>query len=176
MAVFSIPLDKMVAKAKEDIQTGGQKITYDLFVRVFERSPVGNPELWEANAVAMMNRQMFQDFSIAKTGSGPTRQTLKKHFPLKAGKQYVGGHFRCNWNCSLNQVDTSTTDDTDQWRGKQEALKALDFPLGGIVYYANSCDYAQRLEYDAWSSQAVAGMVRISAAEFGQNVEEAITV
>ena len=179
MAAFTIPFDKIAANAKKDIETAGKKLTYDLFKRIYDRSPVGNPDLWEANAVTMMNRQMFQDYKIAKTGSGPSARTLKNNFPLKAGKTYVGGHFRCNWNCSLNQVDTSVIDDTDQSRGWAEALKALEFPLGGIVYYANACDYAARLEYGdngiGWSSQAPNGMVRISAAEFGQNVDAVLS-
>ena len=43
---------------------------------------------------------------------------------------------------------------------------------GETIYVTNSLPYAKRLEYDAWSKQATAGMVRISVMEFKANVKK----
>lgn len=140
MAAFTVSLQQLADKSKGDIQKIAQKVTLDLFAKILERSPVGNPALWK---------------------SPPP-------------KGYIGGQFRANWNCAFNLVDASTTDSTNQSRGADEAAKALSFPVGGVVYYTNSLPYAQRLEYDSWSSQAIPGMVRISVAEFDQYVRAAV--
>lgn len=140
MSTFSVSLQTLADKSKGDIQLIAKRVTLDLFAKVLERSPVGNPSLWGK----------------------------------PAPKGYVGGQFRANWNCSFNTVDTTTTESTNQSRGADEAAKALTFPVGGVVYYTNSLPYAQRLEYDAWSSQAIPGMVRISIAEFELYVSKVV--
>jgi hypothetical protein len=108
------------------------------------------------------------------------------------------GRFRANWNVSVNAPNESTNGATDGGAGRvnkktfdaaadffggpspvrgralSEARKALTLPVGGVTYMTNGLPYAQRLEFDAWSDQAPAGMVRISAQEFGQYVRKAV--
>jgi len=84
------------------------------------------------------------------------------------------GRFRANWNCSQGAPNNDTSAGTDATRGLTEAQKALTFSAGGIVYFINALPYAQRLEYEGWSSQAPAGMVRITISEFDQYVKKAI--
>jgi len=87
-----------------------------------------------------------------------------------APEGYVGGRFRANWNCTFNNPDISTSESTDQSRGNREAAKALNLPTGGIVYLANGLPYGRRLEYEGWSSQAPAGMVRLSLTEVKMDI------
>jgi hypothetical protein len=83
------------------------------------------------------------------------------------------GRFRANWNASFGAPNYTTTESTNQQRGADEAARAATLPLGGIVYFANSLPYAQRLE-NGYSQQAPAGMVRLSAIEFGNAVQQAL--
>lgn len=50
MAQFSIPLATLAANAKADLETVVRVSTLQLFRKVTERSPVGNPELWKGSA------------------------------------------------------------------------------------------------------------------------------
>lgn len=108
------------------------------------------------------------------------------------------GRFRANWNVSINAPNESTNGATDGGTGRvtkktfdaasdffggptpvrgralAETRKALTLPVGGVTYMTNGLPYAQRLEFDGWSDQAPAGMVRISAQEFGQYVRKAV--
>lgn len=147
MTAFSIPLAQLAEKAKLDLETVARKATADLFRAVVLRSPVDT------------------------------------------------GRFRANWNVSYGQPDLTTTAEVDthakrlkdggikvdfskqvanKGRGLQEAAKPLGLPVGGIVFLSNGLPYAKRLEYDSWSKQAPAGMIRISAAEFDTYVREAV--
>jgi hypothetical protein len=99
------------------------------------------------------------------------------------------GRARANWNVSQNAVNTATTDSTSQARAQAEVQKALGIPAGGVVYLANSLPYARVLEYGEYpnppkngkgktaggfSTQAPAGMVRLTAQEFSSYVQKAI--
>jgi len=42
------------------------------------------------------------------------------------------------------------------------------------IYLLNSLPYVRRIEYEGWSSQAKAGMVRITVAEFQTFVDKAV--
>lgn len=83
------------------------------------------------------------------------------------------GRFRANWNVSLNTIDTASSESTAQARAEAELRKALNFPMGGTTYLANSLPYAIRLE-EGWSQQAPTGMVRITATEWRDKVASAI--
>jgi hypothetical protein len=97
---------------------------------------------------------------------------------------------RGNWNVSTGAPDTSTTPTADQARGLTEVAKAASIASGGIVYLANSLPYARVLEYGEYpnppkkgkgktaggfSRQAPQGMVRITAMEFSDHVQKAIS-
>ena len=82
------------------------------------------------------------------------------------------GRFRANWNFSINSPDTSSSETTDKARGSQQAMKALQYGAGQIVYLTNALPYARRLEH-GWSKQAPNGMVKVSAVEFTRFVQQA---
>lgn len=86
------------------------------------------------------------------------------------------GRFRGNWQFGRNSVPGGTIDRQDPGgtAASAEAVKALTTPLGGVVYYTNNLPYAQRLESGYSRTQAPAGMVRVSVAEFSDYVKAAI--
>ena len=43
---------------------------------------------------------------------------------------------------------------------------------GNVVYLTNNLPYAQRLEYEGWSKQAPAGMVRVNMARIADIMKE----
>ena len=75
------------------------------------------------------------------------------------------GRFRGNWQASVNSPKDGTLDKTDPSGGMTVANMALYIGgAGSVTYLANNLPYAQRLEYEGWSSQAPGGMVRINVA------------
>ena len=78
------------------------------------------------------------------------------------------GRFRANWNVAYGSPDTSTTEAKDKSGsasvGKMQK-QVISAPMGGSVFLTNSLPYSMRLEYDSWSKQAPAGMVRLSLVE-----------
>lgn len=110
-----------------------------LLNRVTERSPVGNPTLWKN--------------------------------PGMAPPGYVGGRFKSNWQVGVGTLDMSNNERPDA--SGAGALSRGYARIGAWneaahLYITNSMPYCRRLEYDHWSSQAPAGMTRITAREFRQ--------
>lgn len=141
---FAIDFAKLLKAAGDKAELVVKKSAFEVMNAVEEKSPVGDPSLWAESSPP------------APTG-------------------YTGGRFKANWNLSIGSIDASTTEDTDKTgeatlsraQGKIEGYK-----MGDKVFITNSLPYAQRLEYEGWSSQAPAGMVRITAMEFEQYVRE----
>lgn len=88
------------------------------------------------------------------------------------------GRARANWNVSLNRVDASVSVTTTDASGRQTihvgnaAISKWD--IGDSIFIANSLPYIRRLEYDGWSKQAPAGMVRITLAQAQQFIRAAV--
>ncbi|WP_201312890.1 hypothetical protein [Dyella sp. EPa41] len=90
---------------------------------------------------------------------------------------YVGGRFRANWNVSLVDPDISTTEVIDKDGGETIArgLTVLTHADGTQdIYITNNLPYAAALEWGHSGVQAPQGMVRVSIAEFGQYIDNAI--
>lgn len=95
--------------------------------------------------------------------------------PAPAG--YVGGRFRANWMFGVGAVDTTTTEGVDKSGGATLSRLAAAIQAtgaGGVTFVSNSLPYGPRLEYEGWSKQAPAGVVRITVAEFQQYVNQAV--
>lgn len=193
MSKWSIPLDKLAEKAKLDLETVARKAMLQVFAAVVERSPVGNADLWKANAGQARKRDMHNLFvqalntdlkanraNYTKSGKLKVRlakeasaRTLRKRFPNVAGKGYVGGRFRANWNVSYGAIDYSVTESTDRSKSDAEVSKAATLAIGGTIYMTNSLPYALKLE-NGYSKQAPIGMVRLSAVEFARAVRKSV--
>lgn len=176
MTGFADALKKLTDKTKGDLEKAARQAMFLGAQGVVMQSPVGNPELWAANAHAMYGRQTHNLWVEAinadlKGKKGRLRKLgqkkLKETYKLAAGKGYVGGRFRANWQFGVGSADTTTTEGTDaNGNATLARLKgAIDgAKIGGTWIVSNSLPYAKRLEY-GWSKQAPAGMVRLTAQE-----------
>lgn len=95
---------------------------------------------------------------------------------LVSGQGYVGGRFRGNWQFSIDSPATEELDRIDP--SGSEAITALitqvqALTIGQTAYIVNNLPYAIPLEY-GHSTQAPAGMVRVTLANFQRVVDEAI--
>lgn len=95
--------------------------------------------------------------------------------PPPAG--YVGGRFRANWQYGEGQANLTVTEDVDaEGKGFITRLQAGmgEEPAGKVHFFTNSLPYARRIE-DGWSHrQAPQGVVRLTAMEVQQYVDEAV--
>ena len=86
------------------------------------------------------------------------------------------GRARANWNTSVNAPDVGVTQTTDT--SGVAAIGEVKARIGnwkqGDIYLTNSLPYIRRLEYDGWSKQAPAGMVRVTVTEFQTFVDNAV--
>lgn len=201
---FALDVSAWVEKAKARGDLVVRKISIDLLSAVIQLSPVGNPELWAANAHAVYGRQthdLFVDAAnadIARFNAGlasqgesafkgakligaakPVKRAGKKKlatmFPLAAGKGYVGGRFKGNWQVSINSKPIGETDAIDP-SGSATLSKGTTVSLGAkagdTIYIVNNVPYAIPLEY-GHSKQAPAGMVRVTVVQWQQIVDQA---
>lgn len=99
------------------------------------------------------------------------------------------GRARGNWQCSIGsplsgvlsgEGESGTETDAPNGDGPKTAAAVkevrgvlLKYEPGQTVYLANNLPYIRRLEYDGWSDQAPAGMVRKNIARIQQIVAKA---
>lgn len=163
---FALNIERAVEKAKGDIDLVLRRTVLEVFSRVIQKSPVGNPELWAANSEVMNQRAAFTA-TRAALGKSTSRSTLTKKFPLVEGKGYVGGRFKSNWQVAIGSVPGGTIETNDKGASAlaQVQSESLAFGAGKIVYLVNNLSYSKRLEW-GYSNQAPYGMVRTTVAEF----------
>jgi hypothetical protein len=185
---FSLDLKAFAAKAEANAETVIKKVAIDLLGAVVDRSPVGNPELWAANAtatqynneVSRLNAELRNDpTNLTKNGRMKPGRLIKDGMDLVAGGDYVGGRFRGNWQVSFDVAKTGTLERIDP-TGRESKGEALGVIQGftsevGSIWMMNNLPYGHRLEYESWSSQAPAGMVRVSVVEFQTFVDKAVS-
>jgi hypothetical protein len=86
---------------------------------------------------------------------------------------YVGGRFRANWNCTVGTADTSTSESTNQAAAIPAMIQVVQpTTRHDINWLSNSLPYAARLEYEGWSRQAPAGMVRRNTARIKRLISQ----
>lgn len=92
-----------------------------------------------------------------------------------APKGYTGGRLRANWQFSAGAPLTSQLDTTDHAGVLTQIAGAIDATTaGGITWLSNNLPYAVPVEFEGHSTQAPAGMVRVSVAEAQQYVNKAM--
>lgn len=182
---FALRVRELAEAMKADMNKVVRSISIDLLSSVVKLSPVGNPELWAANAHAMYAREthnLWVDAANASLKPGEKRERhmgrrrLKQTYKLRAGQGYVGGRFKSNWVVSRNGP-------SDEIRDAIDASGALSVAIGtnllqqaragDVIWIQNSLPYSVRLEY-GWSTQAPAGMVRVTAVRFREFIDAAI--
>lgn len=156
-----------------------RRVIIDAYGRLVLRSPVGNPDLWAANAQGAFSRQNHNAYveeynaNVRPDGKKVRRRgqkALKAMYPNKVGAGYVGGRFRASWRIDGPGVNWSAAiSGAGPMPTAAELIQAategaLRVQAGGVTLISNPLPYAQRLEY-GWSKQAPQGMVRLTLIE-----------
>lgn len=140
---FELDLRAFIEKAKGNADQVVKKVGIDMLAKIVDRSPVGNPSLWQS--------------------------------PPPPG--YVGGRFRGNWQVTFNAPATAELERIDASGSSTKAAGAAVIAAyqSGInsIWLTNTVPYAMALEF-GHSSQAPAGMARVTAAEFQQFINKAV--
>lgn len=128
----------------------------------------------EAATDAVVRKVTFDLFADVVRRTPVGNPSLWKN-PDSAPDGYVGGRLKANWQASQNVPVTGTLTTTDA--SGATTIIAIAGAIGGagsVTYLANNLPYAHRIEFDGWSTQAAAGMVRVSMARVQQHVRAAV--
>lgn len=140
---FSLQLQRFIEKAGDNVDQVVRKSALQVAQSVIMKSPVGDPTKWKS----------------------------------KPPPGYVGGRLRANWNVAFGRIDPLTTPSTDKSGAKTTDRIRIQLNgwtvESGDIYITNSLPYAIPVEYGHSKSQAPAGMVRITVAEWNGFVAQA---
>lgn len=202
---FAENIRQFAEQAKSGLDATFREIVIEIGSSVIRMSPVGNPEIWAANVAHRHGNTAAADaydFKVAVrntiinltdsnfTKAGKLKRGVKYAKPLTkterdqnynvnglvAGKGYVGGRFRGNWQFSIDTPADGVLDQIDPSGNVSVAVlrtQVQSLTIGQTAYLVNNLPYAVPLEY-GHSKQAPGGMVRITLARFQQIVDEAI--
>ncbi|NVZ70495.1 hypothetical protein [Pseudomonas costantinii] len=203
---FAENIRQFAEQAQAGLDATFREIVIEIGSSVIRMSPVGNPEIWAANVAHRQASTAAADAYDAHvevrnviksltpsnfTKSGKLKRGVKYAKPLTkterdqnfnvnglvAGKGYVGGRFRGNWQFSidtpadgvLDQIDRSGNVSIAVLKAQVEALT-----IGQTAYIVNNLPYSIPLEYGHSKQVPPGGMVRTTIARFQQIVDEAI--
>lgn len=183
MQAITAFVDKAKTNQAQVVRATGIRI----LTQLLDKSPVGNPDLWEVNATAKAYNDAVADHNDAQrkdpanltpTGRLKKRARVSDSMDIKAPAGYTGGRFRGNWQVGLDAAPQGETGQVDKSCGKTLAAGTLvieRFRVGmQAVYFTNNVPYAYPLEF-GHSSQAPGGMVRITAADFQRHFQAAVS-
>jgi len=201
---FAAQLQQFAEQAKEAMDLTFREVVIMVGRRLVTMSPVGNPDLWKVNIeaqgsasekiAAYNSRAEAINASITSnpgnyTKSGNLKEGLRLRKPLtkreqrenfgfgvrSVGQGYVGGRFRSNWQLSTGVPAVGEIEDIESAGETLDRIIAAagDLSAGEVAFIVNNLPYAIPLEY-GHSTQAPAGMVRVTVADFQRIVEAAI--
>lgn len=186
MSTFTLDLAEFARKAMANAEVVVQKVAIDALSSVVKRSPVGNPELWAANAHAAQynnavdfeNTRLRADpANLNKAGRLKPGRKIKDSMPLVSGSGYVGGRFRGNWQVAFEVAPTGETGAIDAngsttISAGSAVIQAFTSSVGSI-WLMNNVVYGPPLEF-GHSSQAPNGMVRLTVIEMQHFINDAV--
>ncbi|UXZ43602.1 hypothetical protein [Pseudomonas soli] len=158
----------------------------DLWKVNIESQGKAGAEVASYNAKAASINAVIAADSSNFTKSGNLKRGIKYRKPLtkreqlenygygagvrRVGQGYVGGRFRSNWQLTAGNPASGEIDEVESAGATITKLVAVagDLTLGEVAYIVNNLPYAIPLEY-GHSTQAPAGMVRVTIADF-QNI------
>jgi hypothetical protein len=76
------------------------------------------------------------------------------------------GRAKGNWQCTIGSPASGTVETSGEDAAMSAMMQAVPDYAGKKVFLTNNLPYIQKLEYDAHSSQAPNGMVRVPIARF----------
>ncbi|TDX14857.1 hypothetical protein EDF88_4184 [Buttiauxella sp. BIGb0552] len=176
----------IVDSTKADVEAVARVTGIKILAQLVRMSPVGNPDVWEANQTAVAFNEEVTNHNNALrndeanlTKTGRLRKGLKVHdsMDIKAPPGYTGGRFKANWFVGMDSQPVDATDDVDRtgnisMRRGRVILETFKVGMTSI-YFANNLPYAYELEM-GHSKQAPGGMVRITAQDFQKLLSEAV--
>lgn len=135
---------------------------FALSLAAFADKAIGNANLVKRRAALDVGQSV-----VMKTPVG--NPDLWKN-PAPPG--YVGGRLRANWFAGAGKPVIRTTEDKDKDGGATvgNMSSIIDSWQDGDLYITNSLPYALPVEYGHSHMQAPRGMVRITVAEWNENV------
>lgn len=174
-AGWSHILTEFADQAGEDITQMARAIGIAMLTEVVNRSPVGNPDLWEANkALRSKNVALADAYDAnvdARNASNTGRKKFKKltqrerkenfYVDAKAARKgYIGGTFRGSHMVSIGAPDMSVIENVDP-SGRETISKGSmlirasgKFP---VIYIQTNSPYGEMLEL-GHSTQAPGGV------------------
>ncbi|CAI8934216.1 hypothetical protein [Pseudomonas serboccidentalis] len=202
---FAENIRQFAEQAQAGLDATFREIVIEIGSSVIRMSPVGNPEIWAANVAHRATNTRAADdydFKVAVrntlinldennfTKAGKLKRGVKYAKPLTkterdqnfnvnglvAGKDYVGGRFRGNWQFSIGAPAEGELDQVDPAGGVTLAklrLQVEQMTIGQTAYIVNNLPYGIPLEY-GHSKQAPHGMIRVTLSHFQQIVDDAI--
>lgn len=143
-ARFASEVRAWVERAKAKPERVIGQFLVNLSTELLIRTPVGDPSLW------------------------------KRKTPPPG---YIGGALRANWNFSVGLIDETNgkPPNSSVPEGINRLRKAIAPGIADKdVYIVNAQPYARRIEYEGHSSQAPQGMVRLTAVQAQEFMNQAI--
>jgi hypothetical protein len=93
--------------------------------------------------------------------------SIAKRTPVDTGR--LAG----NWQTTFNTPATSQLQRIGPLESIAEASAKMASWRDGSIFITNNLPYANRIEFEAWSKKAPAGMARVTVREFQQFVNKA---
>ena len=174
-AGWSHSLTEFADQAGEDITQMARAIGIAMLTEVVNRSPVGNPDLWEANKALRSKNTALADAYDANVDARNASNTGRKKFKKltqrerkenfyvdakAAGKGYIGGTFRGSHMVSIGAPDLTVVENVDP-SGRETINKGAmlirasgQFP---VIYFQTNSPYGEMLEL-GHSTQAPGGV------------------
>lgn len=186
MGEFALDIREFVESTKERADEACRAIGLELLTRIVLKSPVGNPELWKVNRGAVEFNNAVSAFNSALRENP---ENVDRRGRLKRGKKdnrkrgiskpagYTGGSFRRNWQLTIGSRAAGQKEGVDP-SGRiaiADAQAAIStFKAGPAIFITNNLVYGPRLEM-GYSTQAPAGVVRVTLVEFDAVVKNAVS-
>lgn len=179
---FADDLAKRCLQAGEKCREVAKLVALDMQGQMIEKSPVGNPDLWQANKSVIYARETHNlwveaiNADLAKGEKKVARmgkKKLKETYKLKAGQNYTGGRFKSNWQVGLGSMNESVDSEPRSDALGRAKVVLEGFKPGQTIFLTNNLPYAKKLEY-GHSKQAPAGIVRLTVQDFAQAVKRAV--
>lgn len=174
-AGWSHSLTEFADQAGEDITQMARAIGIAMLTEVVNRSPVGNPDLWEANKALRSKNTALADAydanvdirNASNTGRKKfkklTQRERKENFYVDAkaaGKGYIGGTFRGSHMVSIGAPDLTVVENVDPSGSETINKGAMLIRASGkfpVIYIQTNSPYGDMLEL-GHSTQAPGGV------------------
>lgn len=174
-AGWSHTLTDFADAAGEEITQMARAIAQKMLEEVVLKSPVGNPDLWQANVALRTKNVALADAYDANVDARNAARTVGRAFKRltkrereenyfvkaqAAGKGYIGGTFRGSHLVSIGSPDMTVTDNVDPSGRETISKGSMLIKASGkfpVIYIQTNSPYGEMLEL-GHSTQAPGGV------------------